>query len=245
MIVRGIRRVRRGRIELVLRPGPISTVRSSVTTRARPNMPRSVGGAPLEEHVAWTESEPPVIAEPERRAGEPAGRSPIPDEESLKTSDEHATAQLQHPQGDRRPRPALPARADHPGHRGREPRPRSASRRSTGTSARTRHDDQPRKLAEAFRAGGRTLPAQRPAEGRAATATSSSRAGRSARTTRSRSGCKRRKPRGAQLAVVETPEGPLHLVHWHLGLAERERHWQVRHLLRAPALPRVGRTCRP
>ena len=34
----------------------------------------------------------------------------------------------------------------------------------------------------------------------------------------------------AQLAVVETPEGPLHLVHWHLGLAERERHWQVRHL---------------
>jgi endonuclease/exonuclease/phosphatase family metal-dependent hydrolase len=41
----------------------------------------------------------------------------------------------------------------------------------------------------------------------------------------------RRKPRGAQLAVVETPEGPLHLVHWHLGLAERERRWQVGHLL--------------
>lgn len=40
-----------------------------------------------------------------------------------------------------------------------------------------------------------------------------------------------RKPRGAQLAVVETPEGPLHLVNWHLGLAERERHWQVEHLL--------------
>ena len=34
-----------------------------------------------------------------------------------------------------------------------------------------------------------------------------------------------------QLAVVESPEGPFHLVHWHLGLAERERHWQVRHLL--------------
>ncbi len=33
------------------------------------------------------------------------------------------------------------------------------------------------------------------------------------------------------MAVIETPEGPLHLVHWHLGLAERERHWQVRHLL--------------
>jgi endonuclease/exonuclease/phosphatase family metal-dependent hydrolase len=40
-----------------------------------------------------------------------------------------------------------------------------------------------------------------------------------------------KKPRGAQLAVVETPEGPLHLVHWHLGLAEKERHWQVNHLL--------------
>ncbi len=42
---------------------------------------------------------------------------------------------------------------------------------------------------------------------------------------------RRRKPRGAQLVVVETPEGPLHLVHWHLGLAERERHWQASHLL--------------
>ncbi|HXY36722.1 MAG TPA: endonuclease/exonuclease/phosphatase family protein [Planctomycetaceae bacterium] len=40
-----------------------------------------------------------------------------------------------------------------------------------------------------------------------------------------------RKPRGAQLAVIETPEGPLHVVHWHLGLAERERRWQVLHLL--------------
>jgi len=42
---------------------------------------------------------------------------------------------------------------------------------------------------------------------------------------------KQKKPRGAQLVVVDTPEGTLHLVHWHLGLAERERHWQVRHLL--------------
>jgi endonuclease/exonuclease/phosphatase family metal-dependent hydrolase len=41
----------------------------------------------------------------------------------------------------------------------------------------------------------------------------------------------RRKPRGAQLAVIETPAGPLRVVNWHLGLAERERHWQVRHLL--------------
>jgi endonuclease/exonuclease/phosphatase family metal-dependent hydrolase len=41
-----------------------------------------------------------------------------------------------------------------------------------------------------------------------------------------------RKPRGAQLAVVDTPQGPLHLVNWHLGLAERERRWQAAHLLR-------------
>jgi len=40
-----------------------------------------------------------------------------------------------------------------------------------------------------------------------------------------------KKPRGAQLAVVETPEGPLHVVNWHLGLGERERHWQVEHLM--------------
>ena len=31
--------------------------------------------------------------------------------------------------------------------------------------------------------------------------------------------------------IVDTPEGPLQLVHWHLGLAEKERHWQVNHLL--------------
>ncbi len=43
-----------------------------------------------------------------------------------------------------------------------------------------------------------------------------------------------KKPRGAQIAVVDTPEGPLHLVHYHLGLAERERHWQVNHLLEHP-----------
>ena len=40
-----------------------------------------------------------------------------------------------------------------------------------------------------------------------------------------------KKPRGAQLVVVDTPEGNLQLVNWHLGLAERERHWQVEHLL--------------
>jgi endonuclease/exonuclease/phosphatase family metal-dependent hydrolase len=43
-----------------------------------------------------------------------------------------------------------------------------------------------------------------------------------------------RKPRGAQLAVVNTPHGELLLTNWHLGLAERERHWQVGYLLRHP-----------
>jgi len=42
---------------------------------------------------------------------------------------------------------------------------------------------------------------------------------------------KKRKPRGAQLVVVDTPEGPLHVVNWHLGLREKERRWQVNHLL--------------
>ena len=40
-----------------------------------------------------------------------------------------------------------------------------------------------------------------------------------------------KKPRGAQAVVVDTPQGPLHLVNWHLGLSERERSWQVNHLL--------------
>ncbi len=42
---------------------------------------------------------------------------------------------------------------------------------------------------------------------------------------------KQKKPRGAQLAVVDSPEGLLHIAHFHLGLAERERHWQIAHLL--------------
>ena len=37
----------------------------------------------------------------------------------------------------------------------------------------------------------------------------------------------RRKPRGAQIVVIDSPEGPLLIVHTHLGLAERERRWQV------------------
>ena len=40
-----------------------------------------------------------------------------------------------------------------------------------------------------------------------------------------------RKPRGAVVAVLDTPAGPLRLVNWHLGLAEGERHRQVARLL--------------
>jgi endonuclease/exonuclease/phosphatase family metal-dependent hydrolase len=42
---------------------------------------------------------------------------------------------------------------------------------------------------------------------------------------------RQRKPRGAQMAVVDTPEGHLHLINWHLGLSEKERHWQAQFLL--------------
>lgn len=48
-----------------------------------------------------------------------------------------------------------------------------------------------------------------------------------------------RKNRGAQLVVIETPEGPLHLVNWHLGLAEKERRWQTNYLLEHPLFQRA------
>ena len=40
-----------------------------------------------------------------------------------------------------------------------------------------------------------------------------------------------RKPRGAQLVLIDSPEGLVHVVPTHLGLAERERHWQIGRLL--------------
>jgi endonuclease/exonuclease/phosphatase family metal-dependent hydrolase len=43
-----------------------------------------------------------------------------------------------------------------------------------------------------------------------------------------------RKARGAILSDIETTEGRLHIVNWHLGLSARERLWQVRHLLKHP-----------
>ena len=43
-----------------------------------------------------------------------------------------------------------------------------------------------------------------------------------------------KKPRGAQLVVIETPSGLLRLTNWHLGLSEVERHWQAHRLLTHP-----------
>lgn len=43
-----------------------------------------------------------------------------------------------------------------------------------------------------------------------------------------------KKPRGAQLIVVETPSGRLRVTNWHLGLSEGERHWQAQRLLTHP-----------
>lgn len=40
-----------------------------------------------------------------------------------------------------------------------------------------------------------------------------------------------KKPRGAQVVVVESPEGAVKLVNCHLGLSENERHWQIAQLL--------------
>lgn len=95
---------------------------------------------------------------------------------------------------------------------------------------RTRHDDQPRRLAEAIQSAADLYQLNVHLG-----------AGGYGNLVLSRWGFRgthhvslrqrRRKPRGAQLAIVETPDGPLHLINWHLGLAERERHWQVRHLL--------------
>jgi len=41
-----------------------------------------------------------------------------------------------------------------------------------------------------------------------------------------------RKPRGGQLVVIDSPEGVFQLAHWHLGLSDRERSWQAQHLLK-------------
>jgi endonuclease/exonuclease/phosphatase family metal-dependent hydrolase len=96
--------------------------------------------------------------------------------------------------------------------------------------ARTRHDDQPHRLLEALRVSHHLFQLNvRFKTGGYGNLVLSRWPFQSASQVSLRR--KRRKPRGAQLAVVDTPEGLVHLVHWHLGLAERERHWQARHLL--------------
>lgn len=45
-----------------------------------------------------------------------------------------------------------------------------------------------------------------------------------------------KKPRAAQIARVQSPEGDLVVINYHLGLAEIERRWQVQKLLSDPDL---------
>jgi endonuclease/exonuclease/phosphatase family metal-dependent hydrolase len=95
---------------------------------------------------------------------------------------------------------------------------------------RSRHDDQPRKLSESLRTAAHLfqLNVRFKSGGYGNLVLSRWPFRHSYQISLRR---KRRKPRGAQLAVIETPKGPIQLVNWHLGLAERERHWQARHLL--------------
>jgi endonuclease/exonuclease/phosphatase family metal-dependent hydrolase len=96
--------------------------------------------------------------------------------------------------------------------------------------ARSRHDDQPRRLLEAFHSAAHLYQLNvRLKHGGYGNLVLSRWPIQHHHQVSLR--LNRRKPRGAQMAVVNTPEGSLHLVHWHLGLAERERHWQADHLL--------------
>ncbi len=96
---------------------------------------------------------------------------------------------------------------------------------------RTRHDDQARLLVERFNPAGHLF--QQNVHWRSGGGYGNLVLSRWPLRTKSglclRHG--RRKPRGAQLVVVTTPEGPLHLVNWHLGLREPERRWQTDRLL--------------
>lgn len=98
---------------------------------------------------------------------------------------------------------------------------------------RSRFHDQPEMLAEQFRAAGKLYQLNvRIQTGGYGNLLLSRWPIRSAHQVSLRLSWK--KHRGAQMAVIESPEGPLHLVNWHLGLAERERHWQVGHLMKHP-----------
>jgi hypothetical protein len=85
LIVRGIRRVRRGAVELALRPVIELDWPIEVDTEGKARHEAIDGEAPhLAEHVAWTESEPAVIVEPETACPirPPADRPRAGDEES-------------------------------------------------------------------------------------------------------------------------------------------------------------------
>lgn len=95
---------------------------------------------------------------------------------------------------------------------------------------RSRHDDQPRLLAELFAAGGHLFQLNvRSGDGGYGNLLLSRWPIVESHQISLR--LERKKPRGAQIAVIHTAEGPLTVAHTHLGLAEGERHWQVRHLL--------------
>jgi endonuclease/exonuclease/phosphatase family metal-dependent hydrolase len=94
---------------------------------------------------------------------------------------------------------------------------------------RSRHDDQPRHLARYVRGHSVFQPTVRVGGGGYGNLVLSRWPVASRHRISLRHGT--RKPRGAQLLLVESPEGLLHLVNTHLGLAERERRAQVDRLL--------------
>jgi len=94
---------------------------------------------------------------------------------------------------------------------------------------RSHHDDQPRLLARYFRAHA-VFQANVPVGGGSYGNLVLS---RWEIRSRHRISLRRggRKSRGAQLVLIDSPEGVLHLVNTHLGLAESERRWQIERLL--------------
>ena len=94
---------------------------------------------------------------------------------------------------------------------------------------RSHHDDQPRLLARYFRCHSVFQPTVRVGGGGYGNLVLSRWPVASRHRISLRQGA--RKPRGAQLLLVDSPEGALHLVHTHLGLAAQERRWQAERLL--------------
>lgn len=94
---------------------------------------------------------------------------------------------------------------------------------------RSRHDDQPRLLSRYFRCHCVFQPTVASGNGGYGNLVLSRWPVESRHRITLRQGS--RKPRGAQLLLIDSPEGPLHLVHTHLGLVEGERRWQVQKIL--------------